>query len=394
MTIAPSLTPTVRTRVRRSAFWVAAALGAIVVALVVAALTRSGATGSEPLQADSAAPVGAGALVNVLGEHGVDVTSTSSRQETEAALDDDSTLFVYDRNGYLAPEDLIELTRSAENVVMMSPDFLTLRELAPGVHAAGAGPDGAVPASCDVAAAQNAETAMIELTFRIEDGSAATGCFGADDDRYGMVSAPHDGGTLTILASPSAFTNDGILHAGNAALAINLLGESDSLVWYLPTIEDVEATGPPSLGDLTPDWVVPTTTLLTLTALAAMFWRGRRFGPVVVENMPVVVPARETVEGRARLYERGNARGHALDALRMGAASRIADMLGLPRDATVWQVADAAASFITVDSRRTRALLIDQTPTTDADLMTLARELSQLEERIRTQITETGRTIQ
>ncbi len=41
--------------------------------------------------------------------------------------------------------------------------------------------------------------------------------------------------------------------------------------------------------------------------IAAAFWRGRRFGPLVVENLPVTVRASETMLGRARLYEKSRA---------------------------------------------------------------------------------------
>ena len=64
--------------------------------------------------------------------------------------------------------------------------------------------------------------------------------------------------------------------------------------------------------------------LLLLVFLAAAFWRGRRLGPLVVENLPVVVRASETMEGRARLYQKSSARLHALDALRIGAIQRLA----------------------------------------------------------------------
>ena len=70
--------------------------------------------------------------------------------------------------------------------------------------------------------------------------------------------------------------------------------------------------------------------MLVLVALGAVFWRSRRVGPLVVENLPVVVRASETMEGRARLYERSNSRLHALDALRVGTVARLARTCGLP----------------------------------------------------------------
>ena len=63
---------------------------------------------------------------------------------------------------------------------------------------------------------------------------------------------------------------------------------------------------------------------LALLALA----RARRLGRLVVEPLPVVVRAAESVEGRARLYRSGNARGRAADALRAGPRDRLAPRAG------------------------------------------------------------------
>ena len=78
------------------------------------------------------------------------------------------------------------------------------------------------------------------------------------------------------------------------------------------------STGPPDIAALTPGWVTPVMLLLVRRLRRRRVWRGRRFGPLVVENLPVVVRAGETREGRARLYQRSSARLRAADALRIG----------------------------------------------------------------------------
>ncbi|WP_166981101.1 DUF4350 domain-containing protein [Paramicrobacterium fandaimingii] len=395
MSVAESLTPTFGARLRRSAFWIAFGIGALIIVGIALALSGAGSDQSRPLQADSATPSGAKGLVTVLEEHGVSVTAADSAADAENVLDaGEATLFVYDAGGFLEPRDLARLTEKATDAVVMTPDFADLREIAAGVRTGGSEPADAAPvdAACDVPAARAAQTSELLYTYRIIDNDDALGCFPVSDERYGLVSLPQSGGgSLTLLGNPSALNNETILHGGNAALALNLLGEHGELVWYLPTIADVQADAPPTLGELTPRWVVPFTVLLSLTAAAAMFWRGRRLGPVVVENLPVHVPARETVEGRARLYERGNARGHAIDMLRLGTVSRVAGLLGLSTGATVWQVADAAASVLARDARQTRAVLVDDIPSTDAEVMSLSDALDELEAQVRATIDETGR---
>ena len=53
---------------------------------------------------------------------------------------------------------------------------------------------------------------------------------------------------------------------------------------------------------------------------SAPLWRGRRFGPLAVEPLPVVVRASEATRGRARLYRRARAYGRATAALRAASA--------------------------------------------------------------------------
>src|SRR5690606_1050452 len=118
-------------------------------------------------------------------------------------------------------------------------------------------------------------------------------------------------------------------------LALRLLGAEPRLIWYRPGLADADVEVPPSLGDLSPGWVVPVMLLGLVTFLAAAVWRGRRMGPLVVETLPSIVPADETVRGRARLYARAGARLRAADALRIGALGRLARELGLPGRAGV-----------------------------------------------------------
>ena len=95
------------------------------------------------------------------------------------------------------------------------------------------------------------------------------------------------------------------------------------------------------------------------------------------------VPAGETGEGRARLYARSSARVRALDQLRIGTVRRLQDLLRLPRSAHVDVVVTAAAAAIGRDAASVRRLLVDELPGGDRDLVALARDLDDLERRVR-----------
>ena len=68
---------------------------------------------------------------------------------------------------------------------------------------------------------------------------------------------------------------------------------------------------------------------LCLAVVLLALWKGRRIGPLVAEELPVVVRASETVEGRGRLYRSRRARDRAADALRTATLQRLLPRLGL-----------------------------------------------------------------
>lgn len=383
-TTATSLTPTVRSLARRSVFWLVLAAIAAAVAIVSAIAAGSGPTG-EPLGADNPAPVGAQALVKVLGAHGVTVVAADTFAEATAAGGKQATVLVYDPSALLSAEQLQQL--KAKNLVLVAPGKSALDALAGGVSAATRNlPADTVAAGCSLPAAQRSGDILAGgSAYRVPD--TFTGCFPRGDGRYSLATGPRSGSqagtgtvtTVTVLGAAAVLRNESIINAGNAALAVALLGAEPTLVWYLPSLADVPSSGPPSLGELTPGWVTPVLVLLVAVAAAAAFWRGRRFGPLVAENLPVVVKARETMEGRARLYQRSSARLHALDALRIGAAGRLATLTGLPRSATIGEIADAVARLTGRHPDELRGILLDASPASDGELARLSQQLTDLE---------------
>ena len=378
-----SSTPTIRQALRRSSFWVIAGVGALLVAVIGFLVAGAGGTAGPRLGAENPAPAGAMAVVEVLRQQGVTVVpvGTLDEAETATAAAGTATLFFSDESGYLSSDQLGRLGTLASRTVIADPDFLVLQTLAPEVGFGGLATADALSAQCPVAAAERAETISPGgKTLGLPAGTAGyTGCFPGADNTFSVIERVTDDGTLTLVADTAVFANDEIATYGNAALALNLLGSTDTLVWYLPTLADVPVTGPPSLGALTPGWVTPVILLLVAVTIAAMVWRGRRFGPLVAENLPVVVRANETMEGRARLYARGNARLRAVDAIRIGAVGRMAQAAGLPRTAPLDQVIRTVAALTGRPPERVHAVLVGEVPGTDAAMMALSDAVDELE---------------
>jgi len=378
------LTPTTGRVLKRSLFWVGVvAFLAIIVVIVLA--TAGSQAGGTRLDSENAAPPGTRALAEVLRQQGVTVTATSSLSDTEDEIADpaSTTLFLYDPNGYLTSAQLREAVRRAATVVIADADFDALQAVAPELALAGyAG--GTLDADCDLVPAQKAGAVTSDGDgYRIVDESAeATGCLGSGDGVYSLVQLDRGDTQLVVLGATSALTNEHIVEQGNAALALNLLGAHDTLVWYLPSTDDLADSAPQDLGSLTPPWVTPALALLLLTFLAGAIWRARRFGPLVVENLPVTVRASETMLGRARLYQRSSARLRALDALRIGSVRRLASLCGLSRTASVDDVVAAVAEVTGDPVPGIRRILIDAVPSSDAQLVVLSDELLELERAV------------
>lgn len=376
------LDPTVRARLnrlRRPALVATVLLGAVV-AMVAA---RSG-TARGSLDPDSATPVGARALRVLLEEQGVTVTRVRGIDAAAAAASAGRTLLVT-RPDLLLPGQVDALADTAADLVLVGPPPPVLDALAPSVQVVDAVDARPRDPACDLPAAARAGRAEVGgLVFAVDSAGAGRvdRCY-ADAGRPTLVRVTGGARSVTVLGAGSALTNDRLAHEGNAALALNLLGGTDQLVWYLPTPERTGPGGDQSLVSLLPRWVGLAALQLAVVVMLVVVWRGRRLGPVVVEPLPVVVRAAETTEGRARLYQRSGARDRAAAVLRASVVDRLRPLLGLGRGADPSAVTSAAAGRSGRASADVAALLYGAAPRDDAALVRLADDLDALERTVR-----------
>lgn len=355
----------------------------IVVAVIVYVVTRPPEREADFLSPTSGSPAGSRALVEVLGDQGVDVEAATTLATVRAVDSDpaETTLVLYDAYGVLGSDQRRDLLAIADRIVVLDPFDAELDDFAPGVVSADGGFGDVLRADCDLPAAQKAESVSGNpYLYDVSDAETdVMACFDAGDERYAVVHTRTRGAEVTIVGISPALTNGEILDAGNAAFALNLLGEHETLIWYRPDLSELESGEIPTAVGLTPPWVTPLVLLLLLLGLTAAIWRGRRVGPLVTERLPVVVRANETMEGRARLYERAGAREHALDSLRIGAVARLARSCGLPKRATVDEVVDAVAALTARPRDELTDLLVDRIPANDGSLVELSDDLLRLE---------------
>lgn len=369
----------------RVALWAGAAAGVVVLVALVGALTTPRTTSGD-LEPTSAAPGGARAVVEILRRQGVDVRPVTRSTDLD---EDPGVTTVVVRPDILGPDQLERLAGTRGPLVLVAPDLLPLQRLAPFARPAGV-VDGtrADPGCAAVPAALAAGDARAGgALYRLADGAAgATLCYprGGDGARGSLVVGRADGRDVTVLGQADVVRNSHLADPdGTAALALTLLGTTDTLQWYVPDPAEV-FTGPdaPTLGDLTPRWVPFVAWQVVVAAVLAMLWRGRRLGRLVAEPLPVVVRAAETQEGRARLYRRAKAYGRASATLRTAALRRLARRLDVPPDAQPQTVVALVAQATGLPQTGLTATFLGPAPTDDRGLVRLADEIALAEDRV------------
>jgi len=357
--------------------WVLLALLVIVAVAAIGTYLTAPRPGGR-MDADSTGPEGAHALVALLRDRGVDVVVAHNVDEVESAARPDSLLLVAETY-FLVNDDVVGRLAGVPGDRLLVEPVTTIRDaLAPGIRITSATTMGGEP-NCDLPEAVRA--GPVEFgpggTYEAAGDTALTRCYDGAVVRY------RDGDrTITAVATGDFMTNSGLLKEGNAALAMNLAGRQPRLIWYAPQHFQGERTRGTDIVDLIPDNVGWMVWQLALVVAVVAWWQGRRMGPLVAENLPVVVRASETVEGRGRLYRSRRARDRAADALRTATLQRMLPRLGLGPKADPSAVVTAVAERSHARYDAVQHTLYGPPPATDTDLVTLARELDDIERQV------------
>jgi hypothetical protein len=362
----------------RSARWVVLA---IVVLVGVAALSTY-LTAPRPggrMEPTSTSPDGARALVTLLRDHGVDVIAAEDIAAVERTARPD-TLIVVAQTFYLIDDDLLRrMAALPGDRLLVEPVSRTREELAPEIRLDGTTTFGGAEPDCDLREATRAGGVQFGLSDAYEAAGdvPVTRCYDGALIRYS-----DDGRTVTVVGTADFMTNSGLLKEGNAALAMNLAGTRPRVIWYAPQRSEGESEGVATIFDLIPDHVTWIVLQLCLAVALVAVWKGRRIGPLVAEQLPVVVRASETVEGRGRLYRSRRARDRAAEALRTATMQRTLPRLGLGHSAAPPAVVQAIAERCALDPQVLAHTLFGPPPATDADLVNLAHELDTIERQV------------
>jgi hypothetical protein len=377
-----STSPTARSAWRGSRLIVI--LGAIILIVsVFTVLIKPEEVPPKHLDPADTSSVGSMALAELLRDKGVTVDRVDSVEGALAKASGASgrLLFVTDTTYF----DESALARIPGDRVVVG-DVLGLDELAPGVRRLpGAGArDRSREPDCELPAARTAGSVFLGGVV-LSGPPGSTGCYPVAKGSA-LVSYSNAGGTTTVVGSAEFMTNLRLAEDGNAALALNLLGSATSITWLVqpdnPPVGALPGEEGASLYDLMPVSIPWAVLMSIITVLLVAYWRGRRLGPVMVERLPVVVRAAETVEGRGRLYRARRARDRAADSLRAGTIDRLTPRLGLGSGSGQHELVAAIAVRTGQDAQQVGAALYGPPPADDAGLVALAGYLDVIERTI------------
>jgi hypothetical protein len=317
-------------------------------------------------------------VVALLRDRGVEVVIAGTLDDVTRAARPDALVLVAETQRIVGDELLSGLAGLPGDRLLVAPDARARKALAPEIRSGPARTFTRQP-GCSLREAQRAGRVDLgtTATYLASHGKPVRSCYDGALVRFSV-----DDRTVTVVGSSSFMTNTDLAREGNAALAMNLAGARNRLVWYAPQHIEGGRSGSATLLELIPNQVTWLFWQLCVALALAALWKGRRLGPLVTERMPVVVRASETVEGLGRLYRSRRARDRAAAALRTATVRRLAPRLGLGPAPDPPALVAAASQRIGAHPDWLGHLLFGPPPDSDDALVGLAQALDDIERQV------------
>jgi hypothetical protein len=361
-----------RARSRRWLPWALVAAGVVLAVAVAGPGTKSGGRDLDP------ASTGAGgtkALVDSLRAVGAEVTVDDATPDSRTS----AVLVLVDAMPEARRRALADWVDAGGTLVLADRDspLNPFRVQRPGLLGL---VDRDLPRHCAVPALQAVDRVRVPSAALLQVRAPAVGCFSTGDGAW-LVTQPEGRGNLVVLGGAGAFTNDALGDADNGLLAVTLLAPGRSArVQVLPL--PAPGGGRRTLVDLVSPNVKLALLQLAVAFVILALWRSRRLGRPVAERQPVEIPGSELVVAVGRLFQRSRARERAAALVRDDVRRSLAQRLGLGPDASVDDVAGAAAPRSGRSVEEVRDLLGGPAPTDERELLALAQDAEELSREV------------
>ena len=373
-----SVDPSIRQRARRNRALAIAFIVAVIGAIVVALAPRGRTGDLDPRSYDS---TGAHAVAALLDQRGVKTETVTTWADAKSHAVAGTTLVVVHPER-LSADELQQVATTPADLVVIAAETDQIQSLGFSLAWAPVDSGNVFTPQCSLPAAMVAGTAELPYGAYTTNGSWL-GCYPTQDSDA-LVTSTTGSRTITLVGSGLFLQNSAIAREGDAALALGLLDAHPDVVWLVSDeiVPATPETNRVSVSDLLPNRLQWAVVQLFIAVIVIALWRGRRFGRLVPEELPVVVRQSETVLGRARLYRRSRSLGRAADALRGGARDRLGQRLGLGVRPEQPALVHAVAQRSVQAPAAVEALLYGSTPVDDHALVTLAHALTALEQEV------------
>ena len=387
MSVATPVGHSPKTIWRSATAWVAASL--VLLALGVVALWPSSPSIALDPQTPNAS--GAQALAQVLKQKGVTLTVARSDSDMKKQLKTDAaaTVVVTDTGAGIGRAVPKLLQRAnVKRVVLLAPAEKVLKQLNTGLVPAGdtvalADP----PAHCRGIFGKAKQLSIFGEGYKPEKETeqGTFRCLSSPDTAQVFLlpkTSKHP--QLLVLGNAKSFSNSAILEEDNAAAALAATSPTNRVVWYSPTQNgDAPISGADQLKpvNLLPKWFAPALALLAWAFLLFAFYKGRRFGRLATEELPVIVKACETTQALGRMYASSKDYRQMIATLQTELRPRLSTALFLPSLASKEELLTA----LTRKTRRQKsdlAYLLYGSPNSESEMVSMARGLTALEQEV------------
>jgi len=340
---------------------------------------------------------GAAGITSVLEDQGIAVRPAQSMSQLRAELDrhPDATVVFHDKNTAMATASYARLDELADLVpadqrVFAGVSEQQLRHLVEGVEDITSVPvveHLEAEDSCQLQAAEEAgDIAAVRSGVALDDD--AQGCFTVDTDGAQFYAYAQTTDGSIVFADWQMLSNAGLYDNGTATLATWALGQADTVIWFQPDFSlDPDPDGKLSPVQL-PDWVRMSIVWAVIVTGIALFYLGRRTGPVITEPLPAEVSAAETTVGRGRMYTKARHYTHAVSILQQASLARLARLLQLGNETRPQTILAETAQQLHRPVAELHQLYTPPVQRLTAEqFVTWAQQLQQLEQQVRDRFT-------
>ena len=356
-------------------------IGVVITALVlvfavVAVLAQFFAPNRTPYSVSNYRENGSAALANIASSHDVNVTEVSqAKQAIDLAHTTSATVVI------VLPENLNSKVRSVVEELSNPVVFLTKNGFSGEFSGsrltaiAAEVPITAEGCTVGVSRAGSISPALFGATVPPN----AEGCFFVDGTaQWVHVPASPTHGDRYIVANASIALNSNLDAYGNASLLLSTISaHGNDVIWWIANDDALTDPVP-----VMPPYLKQALILLVAIFLVAALVQGRRFGPLVPEKLPVVVPALETTHGRGSLYQHSRDVNHAATIAKAWSIRRMAHRVGVGSTASPAEVVDAISHATGRPAAEIDSILYHTHPQTGRELVDLFDTLKQLESEV------------